>query len=118
MGSLVEELPTPIIDPFSPPRPAPVPIRVKSMICSTKRVIEQYGWIQNSMGNVSVGFCLLGALNQAAIEEGYDTLTRDHAANILSFAAGAHGLMSIPVWNDRPERTKQDVLNLLGEFCA
>lgn len=115
MDSLVEELSTPTIDtPFSPPRPAQVPIRVKSMICSTKRVIEQYGWTQNSMGNVSVGFCLLGALHQAAIEEGYDTLTRDHAADILSNAVG----LPIPTWNDYMERTKQDVLNLLGEFCA
>jgi hypothetical protein len=81
--------------------------------------IEQYGHTKNEYGDTERGFCARGALWYGAIkfvqrgnfpvalmlDEAYLV-----ASGALSEVIQEAGFFTVPVWNDRPERTGEDVI--------
>jgi hypothetical protein len=79
--------------------------------------IERLGWIQHALGTGSGPRCVLGAIHFAGAERGsgwlwtgtIDAVTKMHAAL---------GRNNLPVWNDAPGRTKDEVLALLRRVAT
>ena len=69
-------------------------------------VIEKYGWVQNTYGCKSLGFCAVGAIDFCGSPD------RNEAFNAVYQHLGT-SFSSITDWNDKPGRTKKEVLNLL-----
>lgn len=72
-------------------------------------LLEQGGWIKNAY-QTSEGYCVVGAIAAAAVSYPL-TPTAIHviARSALGDATGVGTMM----WNDAPERTKQEVLDAL-----
>jgi hypothetical protein len=69
-------------------------------------VIEEFGWIQGEYGGADEGYCVDGAI-QCAAHGAYD---RFLARSLLCGYLRASWL---PLWNDAPERTKDQVIAAL-----
>lgn len=78
-------------------------------------VLEAFGWIQGTFGNIESGFCALGAIGRAEDELGRigTDLEPLHAA--IRHASGGQATPSIVVWNDAPGRTQAEVVTALRE---
>src|SRR4051812_3952565 len=78
-----------------------------------KKALEQYGWTQHRLGSTESGFCASGALLHA---DGRDTRRRFSDPGSKEFSTAriaftqAIGRHSIPSWNDRVGRKKEEVL--------
>ena len=68
------------------------------------KLIEKYGWLQHAYGNRQAGFCVMGAL--------YETYPYDKACKYKEMIQ-KHTRCRAAYWNDRPRRTKQEVIALL-----
>lgn len=68
-------------------------------------LLDSVGWIQHDGGNSKIGFCALGALNLTAL--GWNMFN-----NCKLSLARAMGTASYKIveWNDKPGRTKEEVL--------
>jgi len=80
-------------------------------------VLEKHGWIQGTSHTVW-GYCLSGALGVVAgIRVGEVTYTGcaryDNWSTYCKFFRAQLRIQSIPFWNDRPARTKEEVLEAL-----
>lgn len=70
-------------------------------------VIEKYGWVQKRFGNEYDGFCVLGALLNAY----YPSPKYWEMSEAIIQAIGS----DIVEWNDRQERTKDQVITILKQ---
>ena len=81
-----------------------------------KEKIEKHGWIQNSYGSDEIGFCSSGAI------QSFVGLPRNQCARLCHPAMiavrNAVGEYCIPEWNDRPGRTKEEVLAAFDKAIA
>lgn len=79
---------------------------LKSKAIATKKILEEYGWIQGGVGSPMTGFCILGAAyycNSCDCEFFY--ALRDKTRSV-----------SIGAWNDKPGRTKEEVFAILTQI--
>lgn len=87
-------------------------------------LIERHGWKQMMFGNEKVGYCPAGALNavmskrRGTSERERELFTQEVMVNPsvrewAEFLCQATGLDSVVRWNDRPGRTKEEVLEKL-----
>lgn len=80
-------------------------MRTRDVLREAAKVIEKYGWHQNDYGNESQGFCAIGALSKAGPLADIDTAIRALQKHVRR--------LSIADWNDKPGRTKEEVLKAL-----
>jgi hypothetical protein len=80
-------------------------VSVQDTLDRTADLIEETGWIQDQFGSENLGYCLAGALRRVApASEYYDA--RDEIHKRI-------GTEHVTIWNDAPERTKEDVIAML-----
>jgi hypothetical protein len=82
---------------------------IAKTLLAMKAYIEKHGWCQRHFVNGAGQVCILGALRSVDLKSGESHVVQ----NILNKKIG-----SIPDWNDLPERTEEQVLNLLEELAA
>lgn len=79
-------------------------------------LISGYGWVQGAGYRKDEGFCITGALRHAAFGAGYwDCIPIETVVNTVSYYAACTRLLAyvednIIIWNDKPERTVEDVI--------
>lgn len=88
-------------------------VQPKDIVLKAKELIETVGWVQGRyeqfINGECVGYCLSGALGTAAMGSYTNTLC---AARLeVQSLVG----IDIPIWNDDPARTKEDVIRVLTE---
>lgn len=82
-----------------------------NLLLKAAAVIERQGWCQNSIGTLDGRVCLEGAINVAAgmtpgnLIVGVPALALRRVVRALGESAF--------MWNDRPERTKDEVVSKL-----
>jgi len=113
---------------------------IANIVQRARLVIDNYGWTQRAYGNTDGQVCCIGALIQS-----FDNNTPDYRAvklnveqtNMAIIAVGEqlHGNLNdryaapddanvwyhhdlISEWNDEPERSKQDIIDLLEQTIA
>ena len=67
------------------------------------RRIERYGWIRGSYGNYRKGYCVLGALRAGSL------VPFPELHDFLQLSA----FESLVAWNDAPDRTAEEVIDML-----
>lgn len=74
--------------------------------------IEKYGWCQGSFMNDKGAYCMLGAMQFTFpnTDSGNDAFQK--ARQRLALRIGHN---SLTVWNDKKDRTKEEVISLLKE---
>ncbi|WIF20579.1 hypothetical protein SEA_JFLIX2_89 [Rhodococcus phage Jflix2] len=90
-------------------------------------LIEKHGWIQGDYGDMSQGYCAIGALSRAALATASDG-TYDGSLHLLEAAIPTtfpdnpntwSGKFSRVVeWNDTPGRTREEVLQLFRKAAG
>jgi len=82
-------------------------------------VIETRGWHRGSYIGQNGAVCMLGALHIAAFGNavGCDLTNSLEARIAFNEAKESIGLKSIPKWNDRKGRTKNQVIERLLKGC-
>ena len=98
-----------------------------NLLTRAQTVTCVYGWQQNEAGNKRDGYCAVGALARADQELwGPNLHTEDglfhnneeayyRCRSTLDVLAQAEGFRSIVGWNDKPGRTKHEVLTLFAK---
>lgn len=77
---------------------------VKQALIAARWIIENVGWRQGSFGNERTGFCAVGALGSVECSGSIYNNAVDKLLSVLP----KNG--TIPDWNDRPSRTKRQVV--------
>ena len=97
----------------------------KTILLRAKEIIRERGWIQGTLESVSGGVCLVGACNLATKEhhagKDWDWLYESDPHQELElnrFFRANFGAVTAACWNDQPDRTKQDVLDVLDRMAA
>lgn len=95
---------------------------VAEVLHDTRVYLEEHGWTQGRIVSETTGrVCLVGAL---IYSQGYDQHTEDEDISdddqaLLTTTqlrlCDVGEFSSIPCWNDRPGRKKQEVLDLLAK---
>lgn len=83
---------------------------VADLIEQAANLIETYGWIQGQYGDETMGYCVMGALERAASAGALDRKEAVRAGLALGRQVGA---AAITIYNDAPERTKNEVIDLM-----
>lgn len=85
--------------------------------------ILKYGWIQNSAGDPEKGFCTMGGFSKALFNiigqpKGQEGMKKYGGSAFYEFMPatkkeifGYIGGENIPIWNDDPDRTENDVIS-------
>lgn len=98
----------------------PKHIAYKDLACKTKEILETHEWIQHRskmrMSNGEVGYCLLGAMQEAYFELDLRAGSFAYADLIYKITAETN-TFGIPTWNDAPGRTKEEVIAIVEKFC-
>ena len=74
-------------------------------------LIEKYGWIQGRYGEHGLGFCITGAIREQFPVAGTDVRFIDMCDFLHYRIIGDIA----PAWNDREERTKEDIICVLQQ---
>ena len=85
-----------------PPSPAGDRLR------AARQYIIDHGWIQGALVRSDGCVCLMGALSLSGPTDDYDLYSDAHYALIKTVRSG------LPYWNDKPGRTKDEVLAALS----
>ena len=92
--------------------------RVGDITGMAAAIIREHGWVQHWLGNIHVGFCMYSAVERARycglISLTYDTLDLSETIQALEDHIGGRMID----WNDHPDRTRQEVLDVLDHFAA
>ena len=80
---------------------------VKQILKAAKALLVKRGWVQEEYSNAN-GYCLLGAISKAAAGS-----NANPAFVVVRRVLRIKGLDTIAGWNDRPDRTKEEVLKVL-----
>lgn len=80
---------------------------VSKILTRAADLIRRYGWVQYQKGNRYEGFCLVGAVINASGEE-WRSVPAAHDRLIDTL-----GSRELAAWNDHPDRTEEEVLELL-----
>lgn len=94
---------------------------LKQILTRARELITTHGWIQNSYGNETKGFCLFGAVDAAAYElretkgEPLQVSITEIMMKLRSVSGHKTNAIS---WNDAPDRTKEEVLTLIDEVLS
>lgn len=104
---------------------------IKSVVSQAADAIEQYGHMKDDVGSTKVGMCIQGAVIYVVTgQEPYDapraySQMPEYIAAIaaISNTIGTTGsswsdIGEVCNWNNRPERTKDEVVKLLREVAA
>lgn len=76
-------------------------------------LIEKHGWRQFDLGDPTRGFCILGAMLEAAKHGGHtDAALVCDAANRLAAQTGQR-MWTVAQWNNAPGRTKEQVISAM-----
>jgi hypothetical protein len=82
---------------------------VADLLDGAADIIERDGWCQKALERDGA-VCALGALNKAALGDAYGLLS-SHPNGLLAFGALFRRVGMLHLWNNEPERTKQEVLD-------
>lgn len=102
------------------------------VLVRAKEILEEKEWIQGALVSDEhsnhydslcevpddfeiCGVCLGGALDLASRDTGYPAQSSYLALQRRIVAKHSASFWGVPSWNDRPERTKEEVLVLLDE---
>lgn len=111
--------------------------RAGAIVRNAARAIEKYGWIQHADGSPEFGMCIRGAINYIEMEQylessdhhGYfgaedefsewmDSIGQyEETRRISSLTTLFNESKLVPIWNDMPERTKEEVLLYMNKFA-
>ena len=92
---------------------------VKAVLGEAKELIVRNGWMQGQYGDADRGYCIYGAVCEAADRQGSPGLEIDAMAAInKDVRIVKTGIYSAISWNDRPGRTQDDVLALFDTVIA
>ena len=87
-------------------------------------LIKKHGWVQDWEGDCDHGYCLSGALHEAASQHESSGPEHDHAVWEIGWEAAKRGDVPPPVtifgamslivnYNDSPGRTMNEILEIL-----
>jgi len=97
------------------------------LACRTIEILEEHGWTKGQFVNPEGQYCLLGAIYTAAHE-----ISESGAAEVWLATPLINKLtdkinnkpfkflkskIAMTYWNDQPERTKEEVIELLRSEC-
>lgn len=97
-------------------------------------LLEEHGWVQRQYGDDAVGFCLVGAIDRVTFycqgdlgpsiwSEGPELIT-EIESRLCRFVGpedvekASSARNALVLWNDRRERTKDQVVNVLREAAG
>lgn len=87
------------------------------ILARAAQLIEEHGHTKRKMGAPSLGFCTGGAVLWACHYDGEDLALRyGPLTERLEGTCRSRWGMSVPQWNDRPERTAAEAVAFLREF--
>lgn len=90
-------------------------MNTKDILTEAKNLINLQGWVQGEMGTTVKGFCVWGAIDEAA--GNVNEMLR--AVRKVRETLKAQGSVTdVAAWNDADHRTKVEVLELLDEAAA
>ncbi len=104
-------------------------MRVKALLTEAADRIEKYGLLKGDVftyyeedngepvRNLSGPCCTLGALDQARLDLGTTRAVLHDATIAIQEELPSSFHLSIAVWNDMPERTKDEVVALLRKVA-
>lgn len=89
--------------------------KVTDTLRAAVELLEIYGWCQGSLGNTSIGFCAVGAINAASRGLAHSPLDKQQrhgkaCERLFSAINGHTHRYGVASWNDDPDRTKDEVL--------
>lgn len=91
----------------------------KEILSDALKLLKTAGWIKGDLGSSYSGYCAVGALRKAAFGNVYTlsstSLNYNAYRNALFILADNISEGSIPAWNDRLYRTKEDVVNVFRQ---
>lgn len=96
----------------------------RKIICKAAEIIEKYGWIQGLFQDKSTGaVCLVGGIRAALSGDptvvGHDNMTRYVQAKLYLIENNPAMFTFGPErWNDSPERSKEEVIEVLKATCS
>lgn len=84
-----------------------------------RRLLEEEGWVQGVLHRTGEGYCAVGALREA-VHVRCARMCGDVPSMIfkeayLRLQSQVGGRETVASWNDRPERTAEDVIMLFGK---
>lgn len=88
-------------------------------------MIEEFGWIQGSIGGRNIGMCARGAIYHSARAQTADWVMPAKRAEdaftkfLVGIPADCHSYIvpTLPCWNDEPDRTAEEVLQWMHKFA-
>jgi hypothetical protein len=84
----------------------------RELAAMAAQYLAENGWIQNSYGEHDGPRCMMGALYSCADQ--YDVFAVDDVFCDLTKVTNTPALTR---WNDKPERTKEEVIGLLQDYA-
>ena len=89
--------------------------RSANLCAATAALIREHGWIQEAYV-AEGGYCLVGALCTARRRGPFTPSDQFDAHRLIRNHLGSQD--SLTDWNDHPDRTRQEVLNVLDRIAA
>lgn len=81
-------------------------------------LIRKHGWVQGQLGNGKLGFCLVGGVRQFLAPGSIPIFVRSDEGPVIERLRYLTGYQLLGCWNDKPERTVEDVLTLLEQAAT
>ena len=106
-----------------------MPPQTIHLLTKARRLVRK-GWAQGHIARTDDGrpvpvhhaeatrFCTIGAIRQVYEADHYGYRAFDAATDLLCRGAGVSGFPELTVWNDHPDRTQADVLDLYTRAIA
>lgn len=76
-------------------------------------ILNTKGWTKGTFKNMAGEYCLVGAICAVVPEPDYS-----RASEFLQLLTHKQNVASLTDWNDAPDRTKEDVIELLESVCT
>lgn len=85
-----------------------------------RRLLEEEGWVQGVFHRTGEGYCAVGALRQVVFVSHCCECHSSQCEQVFKEAyirlqSQVGGRGTVAWWNDRPERTAEDVIMLFGK---
>lgn len=94
-------------------------VRPSKALAEARKLIAECGWVQVDMGSRERGLCLDGALAVAhGWPQEFDGASYDQTRAVLTGFTRAWFKQGPIAYNDRPGRTKEEVLGLLDRAAT
>src|ERR1700734_325160 len=92
---------------------APLTHKANLILARAAEVIKRDGWCQGTYHNEKGNHCAIGAMLQAMKELGGAFTTPVNRVRARIHFCSVNSIVCVPVWNDKLERTKEEVIAAL-----